>query len=103
MTNLELIIQHLEENEIDFNYDGDNLNTFAAWKKAGYSVIKGEKAFIKVDLWTMKLVEEKDEKGKVIIDKKTGKPKMEKKFYLKAAALFKADQVEKIKKTKKAA
>lgn len=102
MTNFEIITTYLEENEIDFDYNGMNLQTFAQWKKEGMSIKKGAKAFVKIDLWTMKLVEEKDENGKVILDE-NGKPKKKKKFFLKSAALFTEDQVEKIKKTKKAA
>lgn len=102
MTNFEIITTYLEENEIDFDYNGMNLQTFAQWKKEGMSVKKGAKAFAKIDLWTMKLVEEKDENNKVILDE-NGKPKKKKKFFLKSAALFTEDQVEKIKKTKKAA
>lgn len=102
MTNFEIISTYLEENEIDFDYNGFNLQTFAQWKKEGMSVKKGAKAFIKVDLWTMKLEDEKDENGKVILDE-NGKAKKKKKFYLKSAALFTAAQVEKIQKGKKAA
>lgn len=98
MTNTEIIIQHLEENEIDFDYNGSNLLTFQQWKKKGYSVQKGETAFVKIDLWTFKEVVEKDENGKVIME--NGKPKKEKKFFLKSAALFTADQVKKIEKKK---
>lgn len=98
MTNFEIIAEYIEQNEIDFDYDGNNLQTFAAWKKVGMSVKKGEKAFMKIDLWTCKLVEDKDEEGKVVIDEKTKKPKMKKKFFLKSAALFTTEQVEKIKK-----
>src|SRR4051812_20697659 len=100
MTNLELVIEHLEQNGIDFEYDGNNLLTFAQWKAQGLSVKKGAKAFTQVELWTFKEVDAKDENGKVIIE--NGKKKKEKKFYLKLASLFTADQVEKReKKTKK--
>lgn len=99
MTNLELIIEHLEENEIDFQYDGNNLLTFAQWKQKGYSVSKGQKAFTQVALWTFKEVDAKDENGKVIME--NGKAKKEKKFFLKLASLFTADQVEKAKAQKK--
>jgi antirestriction factor ArdC-like protein len=102
MTNFEIIAEYIEQNGIDFDYNGMNLQTFAAWKKEGMSVKKGAKAFIKVDLWTMKLEDEKDKEGKVVLGE-DGKPKKVKKFYLKSAALFKEDQVEKIKKGKKAA
>jgi antirestriction protein ArdC len=102
MTNFEIIQTYIEENGIDFDYNGMNLLTFAQWKKEGMSVKKGETAFLKIDLWTMKLEDEKDDNGKVILDE-NGKPKKKKKFYLKSAALFTAAQVEKIKKGKKAA
>lgn len=96
--NTELIMEHIEANGIDFNYNGMNLLTFAQWKKEGMSVKKGSKAFIQVELWNMKEVEAKDENGKVIIE--NGKKKMEKKFYLKLASLFTEDQVEKAAKKK---
>lgn len=99
MTNFEIITTYLEENEIDFDYNGMNLMTFQQWKKEGMSVKKGAKAFLKIDLWTMKLEDEKDEEGKVIKDEK-GKPKKVKKFYKKSSALFTSDQVESIKKSK---
>jgi antirestriction protein ArdC len=99
MTNQEIIATYIEENEIDFNYNGFNLMTFQQWKKEGMSVKKGAKAFLKIDLWTMKLEEEKDENGKPVLDEK-GKPKKVKKFYKKSSALFKEDQVEQAKKSK---
>lgn len=102
--NTELIIEFLEVNEIDFQYNGMNLLTFAQWKKEGMSVKKGEKAFAQVDLWNYKEEDEKDENGKVIME--NGKPKKVKKFYMKKASLFTIDQVEKEKakaKKKKAA
>jgi antirestriction protein ArdC len=99
MTNLELVLQHLDENQIDFAYDGNNLLTFAQWKAQGLSVKKGEKAFTQVDLWTFKEVDAKDENGKVIME--NGKKKKEKKFFLKLASLFTADQVEKKEKKSK--
>jgi hypothetical protein len=102
MTNFEIITTYIEENEIDFDYDGSNLQTFAAWKKEGMSVKKGAKAFLKIDLWTMKLENEKDDEGKVVMGE-DGKPKKVKKFYRKSSALFTNEQVEKIKKEKKAA
>lgn len=98
MTNEQIIHETLQAMGIDFEYDGSNLSTFQEWKRRGYSVKKGETAFIKMDLWTCKLVDKKDEDGKVMM--KDGKPEKEKKFYLRAAALFTADQVEKISKKK---
>lgn len=97
MTNEELITQHLNDINSDFQYDGFNLKTFQQWKREGKSVMKGQKATFTVPLWTMKLEDEKDENGKIIKDE-SGKPKKEKKFYKKNASLFTADQVEEIKK-----
>jgi antirestriction protein ArdC len=100
-TNRELINEYFELFAIDlgiedFEYNGDNLLTFAQWKYKGMSVKKGSKAFIQLDLWTCKEVDAKDEDGKIIME--NGKPKKEKKFYLKKASLFTIDQVEPIKK-----
>jgi hypothetical protein len=100
MTNFEIITTYIEENEIDFDYNGMNLQTFQQWKKEGMSVIKGETAFLKIDLWTMKLEDEKDENGKKVLDEK-GKPKKVKKFYKKSSALFTSDQVHSVKQKSK--
>ena len=35
-----------------FNYDGENICTFAQWKRKGFSVIRGQRAFIQTYLWT---------------------------------------------------
>ena len=80
-TNAQLIMEHLEVNGIDFNYIGENLLTFAQWKAKGMSVKKGEKAFIQLALWIVKEETAKDESGKVIME--NGKPKKEKKFFLR--------------------
>ena len=67
-----------------FEYNGQNLFTFQEWKKRGYSVIKGQKAFISTNLW--KPVTKKD--------KETGKT--ENIMIMTKASLFSADQVKKI-------
>jgi antirestriction protein ArdC len=95
-TNTQIIEEFLNTMGIDFEYDGDNLLTFAQWKYKGMSVKKGSKAFIQLDLWTCKEVDAKDEDGKIIME--NGKPKKEKKFYLRKASLFTVDQVEPLKK-----
>lgn len=90
-TNYEMITELADL--MEFEFDGDNLKTFAEWRKAGYSIIKGETAFMKLDLWkpfTKKLV---DENKKPIIDPETGKQKEESRFMLKASHLFTASQV----------
>ena len=98
-TNTQIIEEFLNVAGIDFEYNGENLLTFAQWKLKGMSVKKGEKAFIQLDLWTCKEVDAKDENGKVIMEK--GKAKKEKKFYLRKASLFTMDQVQKIEKKSK--
>lgn len=94
MTNFEIVT--LEAGMIGFEFDGENLKTFAEWKKEGLSVKKGEKAIIKCGLWkpfTKKLVDEKT--GEKIMDEKTGKQKEETRFKLVNSALFSRSQVEK--------
>lgn len=88
-TNKELIQEVIELQGINFNYDGTNLKTFAEWRKCGYVVQKGQKAFIKVKLWTPIKKKEKDKKGNEIEVTK---------FYLKMAALFTRDQVKPLEK-----
>jgi hypothetical protein len=67
-----------------FEYDGTNLFTFQEWKKRGYSVIKGQKAFISTNLW----------KPVVKKDKESGKE--EKIMIMTKASLFSIEQVKKI-------
>jgi len=35
-----------------FNYTGENLFTFEQWRQRGYAVVKGQKAFLKLRLWS---------------------------------------------------
>lgn len=101
MTNFEIVT--LEAGMIGFEFDGENLKTFAEWKKEGLSVKKGEKAIIKCGLWkpfTKKLVDEKT--GEKIMDEKTGKQKEETRFKLVNSALFSRSQVEKREEKKEA-
>lgn len=77
-----------------YEYDGENLKTFQEWQNAGFTVSKGEKAFLSLDLWKpfiKKLVDEKT--GEKIIDEKTGKQKEETRFMLKLCHLFTPAQV----------
>ena len=83
MSNVEIITS--EAMLKGYEYNGLNLNTFQEWKKRGYSVIKGQKAFISTNLW----------KPVVKKDKETGK---EKRIMITVkASLFSAEQVELIK------
>ncbi|PAW37885.1 hypothetical protein CKQ70_30565 [Bacillus toyonensis] len=94
-TNLEIV--ELEAMMIGYEFDGNNLKSFAEWKKEGYSVIKGQKATIKCGLWKpfkKKLVDEKT--GEKIMDEKTGKQKEETRFKLVDTALFTREQVQKL-------
>ena len=77
-----------------FEYDGNNLFTFKEWRDRGYSVKKGEKAFIKCGLW--KYVNKKDK------DKDSDEEKKKKggRCYMVTACLFHSGQVEKIQEKK---
>jgi len=87
--NQSIIRLALEAFEIDFEYDGTNLKTYAAWKAAGYQVQKGQKALLQVELWTPCKFKEKD---------KDDKEKKGTKMFLKKSSLFTIDQVKKIDK-----
>lgn len=93
-TNREMIEEYA--NAIGFEYDGENLKTFAEWQKAGFTVKKGEKAFMQLELWKpfTKTLDEKDEQGK---------DKTETRFKLQMSSLFTPEQVEKGAIKKKAA
>ena len=41
-----------EANQKGFNYTGDNLFTFVQGQQRGYTVARGQKAFIKLRLWS---------------------------------------------------
>ncbi|HEF5065760.1 ArdC family protein [Bacillus paramobilis] len=93
MTNEEMIME--AAGMVGYHYDGENLKTFAEWKKAGFSIIKGETACMKLDLWkpfTKKLV---DENGKPELDEE-GKQKEETRFKLVPSSLFAIEQVQKL-------
>jgi len=49
-TNYEII--SIIANAKGFSYNGENVHTWNEWKEKGFSVIKGEKAFIQTYLWT---------------------------------------------------
>lgn len=84
MTNRQIIHETIQTEGLDYNYNGENLKTFNEWKKAGYSVNKGQKAFITCQLW--KRVEKK-------VKDKDGNIKKESQFISKKTALFTPDQV----------
>lgn len=86
-TNVEIITESAEA--VGFEYDGDNLKTFAEWKKEGMSVKKGEKAFLAVDLW--KPVKKKDD------EEETDEKGKKKSFFIKKKChLFTPEQVQEI-------
>lgn len=67
------------------------LHTFAEWKRLGFSVKKGEKARLKVDIWkksNKKITAENENGDEVEAD--TGR------FYKKLSHFFTLDQVERI-------
>jgi uncharacterized protein (DUF1684 family) len=80
MSNIEII--QGESMLINFNWNGDNLYTFAEWQSKGMKVKKGEKAIINTRLW----------KPVTTTDKQTGQTETH--YILVKASLFAADQVE---------
>lgn len=65
------------------------IHTFAAWKSLGYRVKKGQKAITRIPIWKYSAPREN---GKVVPEDETHKGKM----FMKVAAFFSDDQVEKI-------
>jgi hypothetical protein len=88
---------------VGYEFDGTNLKTFAEWKKEGYSVIKGEKACMKLDLWKPFTAKVKDEETGEYEKDENGNIKTETRFKLVPSCLFSIEQVEeKGKKVEKA-
>jgi len=50
MSNQEIIA--LEASKKGYNYNGSNIKTYGEWINSGYQVEQGQRAFIKVYLWT---------------------------------------------------
>lgn len=93
LSNKEIIATSLMLTGSNFEYDGSNLKTFQEWKKAGYTVCKGEKAFLQCQLWTPFQKKEKDSKGN---------EKQVTRFMLKKASLFTMEQVKPLEVRKQA-
>lgn len=101
MTNVEII--ETTAAMMGFEYDGSNLRTFAEWKKVGYSVKKGETAFMKVDLWKPFAKKVEGQEADVSVMKNDdsreidaeGNVKTERRFMMKTCHLFHAGQVQK--------
>lgn len=74
----------------------EDIHTYAAWKKLGYQVKKGQKAVASFTIWKYAEKEIKDENGKVIIDQITGESTIDSSMFMKKASFFTAEQVEAI-------
>lgn len=83
MSNVEILINECTLK--GFEYDGENLKTYQEWKKEGYQVQKGEKAFLQTKLWIPITRYNKETKKK------------EEHFIQKTSSLFTDKQVKKIK------
>lgn len=68
----------------------EDVDTFAGWKRHGYSVKKGEKAAFITKIWKISKVKVEDD------DTESTEKKYEKKFILVNAGFFKQSQVEKL-------
>ena len=82
--------QDMDGNEIEIR-ETEAIHTFQCWKNMGYSVVKGQKAVVKLTIWkhsAAKLMDVPTEDGKVqVLDKG--------KMFMKTAAFFSASQVAK--------
>lgn len=83
MTNKEIIFNECLLK--GYPYNGENLFTFQEWRQRGYTVKRGEKAFLKCKLWKRVT--------KTVTCPKTGKDIKENGFILANASLFTIDQV----------
>jgi hypothetical protein len=80
---------------VGYEFDGTNLKTFAEWKKEGYSVRKGEKACMKLELWKPFTAKVKNEETGEYEKDENGKIKTETRFKLVPSSLFSIEQVDK--------
>ena len=88
MTNEQILLEATEA--IGFEWDGDNLFTYAEWKARGKQVKRGAKALITTSLWRPFTVEEE----------KDGEKKV-KRFKMVKCYLFSDEQVEDAKEDKR--
>lgn len=93
LSNKEIISTTLMLTGSNFEYDGSNLKTYQEWKRQGYQVQKGEKAFLQCQLWTP--FQKK-------IKTKQGNEKTETRFMLKTSSLFTLEQVKPLEIKKQA-
>ena len=93
MTNAQIITEYKISKKMDLS---EPLYTYQEWKRMGYQVKKGETSKHKVPVWkyTSKVV--KDEDGNVKFDTYTQKEERVGKCYMRVAAFFTRDQVERI-------
>ncbi len=65
------------------------IHTFQAWKSLGYSVKKGEKSDIRINIWKHSV--------KTVENEETHEETEKSSMFMKTAAFFRFSQVEKIK------
>ena len=78
MTNAQIIANYCKAHNVT-----ETMHTYAAWKKLGYQVRKGEKAAHKLTIW--KYTEKKNEQDEV----------EDASMFMKTASFFLASQVDK--------
>lgn len=97
MTNAEIIYRASEElvmegklNAIVVNGTSilEEIHTFQGWKERGFKVKKGEKSDIKIPIWKYS--------SKKVEDKETHEEKEKSSMFMKTAAFFRSNQVERI-------
>ena len=92
MTNLEIIVGAMKLTGLDPRTDV--VNTFAGWKRRGYSVKKGEKAVFKTKIWKPVKYTKKEQESEIDANL-SAEESDNKHLVLVNAAFFTAEQVEK--------
>jgi len=85
MTNTEIILQYMVQNDLD--PEKVTLHTYETWKKLGYQVKRGEKSQHKITIWKYSSKKVEDEDGEEV---------QKGRCFPKLSAFFTQDQVEKI-------
>lgn len=105
VTNAEIILTGMLE--VGLDPETDVVNTFAGWKRLGYSVKRGETAVFKTRIWKPSKFKKDDKDTSTDVTQNTDDGKTDdnsyKKLILVPAAFFTQNQVEKIKKGAKTA
>lgn len=98
MTNAELIMNAITSEIENGNLDEEilelEIDTFAGWKRKGFTVKKGEKASFTTSIWKPKKYDVKDKNKDEIVVDENGKPIQTTRLIMVKASFFTENQVE---------